>query len=166
METNEAKLKLLEEQLKKLTSENKELREMCLYLDRSHEDSEVKLTPPESTELLVHTRILAELNKRGGGIIPQYRGVTSQSTLKDDGRGGSKRSMRDPLHISGGVDPKVAVAEMKKRMDQLEREKLELIKVLSLETYDYTIKFLNETNFQTAYFKVLSLSKRSLSLGL
>lgn len=129
MDTHETKLKLMEEQLKRLTSENKELREMCLYLDRSQEDSEVKLTPPESTELLVHTHILSELNKKGGSIIPRYRGITSQSTLKDDIR--SRRSIKDN-HVSGGVDPKIAMAEMRKRMERLEGEKLELVKVRAI----------------------------------
>ena len=136
METHETKMKLLEEQLKRLSTENKELREMCLYLNRSQEDSNVQLTPPESTELLIHTHILAELNKRGGGIIPQYRGLTSENTLKDErnNRGSAKEQL-----VPRGVEPKVAMAEMKKRVDQLEREKLELVKVSTeYNNYSYT----------------------------
>ena len=66
VDTYEVKVQLLQEQVEKLTRDNKELREMCLYLDRSgNAGDETKLTPPETTELLLHTNLMSKINKRG-----------------------------------------------------------------------------------------------------
>ena len=127
MDTYEVKVQLLQEQVEKLARENKELREMCLYLDHSGSvGEESKLTPPEATSLLLHTSIISKLNKRGDGL-PQFTGATSHTTLKDS-------QGRQRKEAWSGMSTREALAEMKKRVERLEKEKLELIKVVSIST--------------------------------
>lgn len=118
-------MQLLLQQVEKLSRENKELKEMCLYLDRSgNMGGEAKLTPPETTAILLHSNIMSKLNKRGASSVPQFSGMTSHDTLKDDhGKPQKKEGW-------SGMPSLEALAEMKKRVDRLEKEKLELIKVL------------------------------------
>ena len=125
MDTYEVKVQLLQEQVEKLARENKELREMCLYLDHSQSaEEENKLTPPEATSLLLHTNIMSKLNKRGDGL-PQFTGPTSHTTLKDN------RAGRPRKEVWSGMSTREALDEIKKRVERLEKEKLELIKVAS-----------------------------------
>lgn len=124
MDTYEVKVQLLQEQVEKLSKENKELREMCLYLDRSENvKEEVKFTPPESSALLLHTSVMSKLNKRGA-ILPTFSGVTSNTTLKDERKRPTKEAW-------SGKPTREALEEMKKRVERLETEKLELIKVIT-----------------------------------
>ena len=126
VDTYESKIQLLQEQVEKLSRENKELKEMCLYLDHSGAaaGNEAKLTPPETTSLLLHTNIMSVLNKKGAGV-PRFSGLTSHTTLKDE-RG------RKAREAWSGMNSRDALAEMKKRVERLEQEKLELVKVRSL----------------------------------
>lgn len=132
MDTYEVKVQLLQEQVEKSARENKELREMCLYLDHSSAGEESKLTPPEATSLLLHTSIMSKLNKRGDGL-PQFTGATSHTTLKD-GRVGRPRK-----EAWSGMNTREALAEMKKRVERLEKEKLELIKVVYVNHFSRCI---------------------------
>lgn len=124
-DTYEVKVQLLQEQVEKLARDNKELREMCLYLDHSSagEDSN-KLTPPEATSLHLHTSIMSKLNRKGGEL-PQFTGPTSHTTLKD-----GRVTRRQRKEAWSGMNTREALAEMKKRVERLEKEKLELIKVV------------------------------------
>ena len=125
VETAEQKIRLLKEQVEKLTKENKELKEMCLYLNQIQGGSDSKLTPPEVTELLVHTKFLSKLNAHGG-VVPHYVGLTGRATLND-----SRPPKRGYVASRRVKDPEVveALSEMGKRVERLENEKLELIKV-------------------------------------
>ena len=133
--TYEVKVQLLREQVEKLSRENKELKEMCLYLDRSGNiGDEKKLTPPETTAILLHSSIMSKLNKRGASSVPQFSGMTSHNTLKDEqGRPQRKEEW-------SGMPSQEALAEMKKRVDRLEKEKLELIKVLKSNPNQWCIQ--------------------------
>lgn len=124
VETAEKKIRLLKERVEKLTKENKELKEMCLYLNQTQGGSDSKLTPPEFTELLVHTKFLSKLNAHSG-LVPQYTGLTGGATLNDS------RPKRGYVASGRVKDPEVveALTEMDKRVERLETEKLELIKV-------------------------------------
>ena len=118
---SESKEQVMKEQLERLIKENKELKEMCLFLDRSQDGSaENSLTPPETVELMVHAQIVGEMNKHQGRI-PRYMGLTKGSTLKD------RQAIRKGVEL--GIGREVALEEMKKRLDRLEAERLELIKV-------------------------------------
>ena len=129
MDTYEIKVQLLQEQVEKLARDNKELREMCLYLDHSSAGEESnKLTPPEATSLHLHTNIMSKLNRREG--LPQFTGATSHTTLKDGRVAGRQRK-----EAWSGMSTREALAEMKKRVERLEKEKLELIKVVNLPNY-------------------------------
>ena len=129
MDTYEVKVQLLQEQLEKLACENKELRETCLYLDHSGGTvkEETELTPPDATSVFVHASIMSKLNKRGDGL-PQFTGATSHTTLKDS-RATAGRQRKEAW---SGTSTRQALTEMKKRVERLEREKLELIKVHKL----------------------------------
>ena len=120
---SESKDQATKEQLVKLIKENKELKEMCIYLDQSQNENEAdnSLTPPEVMEMTVDTRILSETNKFSGEI-PRYTGLTRRSTLKD--------SLAIRKGVISGINKEIALEEMKKRLDVLEAERLELIKVL------------------------------------
>jgi hypothetical protein len=126
MDTYEVKVQLLQEQVEKLAHDNKELREMCLYLDHSGagDQESNKLTPPEATSLHLHTNIMSKLNRRGEGL-PQFTGATSHTTLKDGRVAGRQRK-----EAWSGMNTREALVELKKRVDRLEKEKLELIKVV------------------------------------
>ena len=127
IETYEVKVQLLQEQVDKLSGENKELREMCLYLDRSGAKAdESKLTPPDNAALLLHSSMIAKLNKKATSSVPQFSGLTSHTTLKDEQGRRRKEAWL-------GMSTREVLAEMKKRVETLEKEKLELIKVLQLE---------------------------------
>ena len=118
-------MQLLREQVEILSRENKELKEMCLYLDRSGSaGDEAKLTPPETTTILLHSSIMSKLSKRGASSAPLFSGMTSHNTLKDEH--GMPQRKRE---VWSGMPSQEALAEMKKRVDRLEKEKLELIKV-------------------------------------
>ncbi len=123
LKSSEIKDRMTREQLEKLAKENKELKEMCLFLDQSREagsGGNSSLTPPEAMELMLHARVVGEINKKQG-VIPQYSGLTKSSTLKD--------SQAIRKGVMDGINKEKAVEEMKKRMDRLEAERLELIKV-------------------------------------
>ena len=122
-DTYEVKVQLLHEQVEKLSRENKELKEMCLYLDRSGSsaDNDSKLTSPEAATLHLHSNIMSKLGKREASL-PQFSGTTSRTTLKD-------RSKKQVKEAWSGMQIREALDEMKKRIERLEKEKLELVKV-------------------------------------
>ena len=107
MESASKKIKYLESRVEELNKENKELKDMCLYLDQSG-TGESTLTPPEITELLAQTKFLSKLNLQGK--VPHLSGPQQTS-------------------VSGQADLTEAVTELGRRVERLEREKLELVKV-------------------------------------
>lgn len=118
---SESKSQVMREELQKLAKENKELKEMCLFLDQSRDGSgESGLTPPEAMESVLHGRIAGEMN-RSQGKIPRYTGLTEKTILKD--------SQAIKMGVRSELNKEMALAEMKKRLDRLETERLELIKV-------------------------------------
>ena len=124
IDTYEVKVQLLQEQVEKLSRDNKELREMCLYLDHSETaGDETKLTPPESAALLLHTNLMSKLSKRGTSV-PRFSGLTSHTTLRDE-------LARKARETWSGMNTRDALVEMKKRVERLEQEKLELVKVIT-----------------------------------
>ena len=152
IDTYDIKVKLLQEQVEKLARENKELREMCLYLDHSSSGDDSKLTPPEATSLLLHTNIMSKLNKRGEGL-PQFTGTTSHTTLKDGWLAGRARK-----EAWSGMNTHEALAEMKKRVERLEKEKLELIKVVDLDTNHFS----QYTLYLILFISTVSISSTSV----
>ena len=90
VENFERKLRVLQEKMDGLVQENRELREMCFYLDKSREvsesrgkssrgklqDSNAKCRAP------VHSMCAVEMNKDEGPTL-QYTGITSENTLRD-----------------------------------------------------------------------------------
>ena len=148
----ERKLRVLQEKLDQLVHENAELREMCLYLDKSREGSggggeggksghsKLQGSASSKSRAPVHSMCAAEMNK-DEGPTPQYAGITSQNTLHD-----KRRKKFNLLGIKGMtcrhtycklprpyqciiIDPQKAAAELQKRVEKLESEKLELVKV-------------------------------------
>ena len=118
---SESKDRVTREELDRLARENKELKEMCLFLDKSRDGSEESgLTPPESVELMLHGRVVREMN-RTQGSIPQYTGLTKATTLKD--------SQAIKKGMLTEANKEMALTEMKKRLERVEKERLELIKV-------------------------------------
>lgn len=126
MASSESKDLATRGELDKLVKENRELKEVCLYLDQSRDGSEENsLTPPEAMEL-IHGRIVEKMNKMQRDKIPRYTGLTSRSTLQDS------HAIRKGKVSE--VNREMALAEMKKRLDRVETERLELIKVLRVTT--------------------------------
>ena len=118
---SESKDRVTREELSRLARENKELKEMCLFLDKSRDDVEESgLTPPEAIELMLHGRIAGHMN-RSQGRIPHYSGLTKATTLKDT------QAIRKGILTEASKE--MALSEMKKRLDRVEKERLELIKV-------------------------------------
>ena len=120
--SSESKDRVTREELERLARENKELKEMCLFLDRSSAEDN-SLTPPESVELMLHGRVVREMNRKQGSI-PQYAGLTKGTTLKDT------QAIRKGMVTEANKE--MALTEMKRRLDILEAERVELIKVGSL----------------------------------
>lgn len=118
----ESRNRVTKEELDRLTKENKDLKEMCLFLGQSGGGSEgtSSLTPPEAMELLLHGRVAGEMN-RVLGQIPHYKGKTEHTTLKDS------EAIR--FGVISERNKELALREMKKRLERLETERLELIKV-------------------------------------
>ncbi len=119
--SSESKDRVTRDELNRLARENKELKDMCLFLDKSNGGGEESgLTPPESMELMLHGRVVREMNRMPGSI-PQYTGLTKGTTLKDT------QAIRRGMETE--VNKEMALSEMKKRLDRVEKERLELIKV-------------------------------------
>lgn len=121
--TSESRSRVTKEELNRLAKENKDLKEMCLFLDQSRDGSEgasSSLTPPEAMELLLHGRVAREMN-RVLGQIPRYTGKTEHTTLQDS------EAIR--VGVTSERNKELALTEMKKRLERLETERLELIKV-------------------------------------
>ena len=92
----ERKLRVLQEKLDGLVQENRELQEMCFYLDKSRgrtADSSVDEAAGEkrkigggmtlsTTRAPVHSMCAEEMNKDDGPTL-QYTGITSDTTLHD-----------------------------------------------------------------------------------
>ena len=91
----ERKLLLLQERLDGLARENGELREMCLYLDKSRDASisvggssgGESIKPregdrPSSFKAPVHSMCAEEMNRDPGPTL-RYAGITSDNTLRD-----------------------------------------------------------------------------------
>lgn len=120
--SSESKTRVTKEELDKLAKENKELKEMCLFLGQSRDGAEeTNFTPPEAMELMLHGKIVGEVNKIQMPI-PRYTGLTKRTTLKDSQA--IRRGMLTELN------KEMALTEMKKRLERVETERLELIKVL------------------------------------
>lgn len=156
MDTYEVKVQLLQEQVEKLARENKELREMCLYLDHSSAGEESKLTPPEATSLLLHTNIMSKLNRKGEGL-PQFTGATSHTTLKDGQVAGRQRK-----EAWSGMNTREALAEMKKRLDRLEKEKLELIEVVQITSMSVLLYSMFNIKVTLNYFCIVPVGGTSV----
>ena len=108
------------EKLQRLSKENKELKEMCLFLDQSRDGETNSLTPPETVEIMLHGKMAEEMN-RAQGKVPRYTGRTKHTTLKDS------EAIR--VGVVSERNKEMALSEMKKRLDRLETERLELMKV-------------------------------------
>ena len=107
------KLRVLEERLQRLTQENSELQETCLYLDKFREETEEapaysgrhgrgKLKAagegdPSGARPLVHSICAKEMNADESALV-QYDGLTSKSTLKD-----KRRNKFSLLGVEGAV---------------------------------------------------------------
>ena len=93
----ERKLRVLQERMNGLVAENKELQEICFYLDKTREKSSAdsSRTTAEtmsgrtcrakqgSSRAPVHSMCAEEMNKDSGGPPLQYAGITSDNTLRD-----------------------------------------------------------------------------------
>lgn len=121
MASSQSKDHVMQEELQRLSRENKELKEMCIFLDKSRDGSEESsLTPPESVELMLHGRVVQEMNQTQGSI-PRYTGLTKGTTLND------MQAIRRGMMTEANKE--MALTEMKKRLERVEKERLELIKV-------------------------------------
>ena len=110
----ERKLRVLQEKLDQLVHENAELREMCLYLDKSREGSggggeggksghsKLQGSTGSKSRAPVHSMCAAEMNK-DEGPTPQYAGSTSHNTLHD-----KRRKKFNLLGIKGMTDTLIA----------------------------------------------------------
>ncbi len=116
-ETADKKLKYLETRVEDLRMENKELKDVCLYLDQT-QAGDSKLTPPELSELLAQTKFLSKLNLQG--LVPHLS--DSVGALK------SSTATTGPS-LPPDTELGQAIAELGKRVKRLETEKLELVKV-------------------------------------
>lgn len=132
VETATTKIKYLEVRVEDLRKENKELKDVCLYLDQS-QTGESKLTPPELSELLAQTNFLSKLNLKSR--VPHF--ADSLATLQ-----AGQNTMVEQL--TGKSNMTEALIELGRRVESLEKEKLELIKVephsifYVIELYLYT----------------------------
>ena len=120
-----------------------ELQYLMRSLLQKTRGGEATLSSPPSQKASVHSWCVPEVNRRcSTRPIPVYTGLTSQSTLKDSGR--QKRGLQGTClfacyynvmyNIIAYVlqivmDPEVTVADLEKRLERLETEKLELVKV-------------------------------------
>lgn len=121
--SSESRNRVTKDELEKLAKENKELKEMCLFLDHSGDGSQQSsLTPPDVMELMLHGKVAGEMN-RVQGHVPRYTGRTEHTTLRD--------SEAIKLGVRSERNKEMALVEMKKRLERLETEKLELIKSVS-----------------------------------
>ncbi len=120
VDTADKKMKFLESRVEDLRKENKELKDVCLYLDQAQE-GDSKLTPPELSELLAHTKFLSKLNLHDQ--IPRL--ADSVAALKS----GAVLSVSSPPNPPDTDASREAVTELGRRVTRLEAEKLELVKV-------------------------------------
>ena len=121
--SSESERRVTKGELERLAKENKELKEMCLYLDQSRSGGEDNsLTPPEAMGLMLQGKVLEE-RSRLQGQVPRYSGLTKRSILQDS------RAIR--MGQLSERNKEMTLMEMKNRLDRVETERLELIKVLS-----------------------------------
>lgn len=114
------------EQLEKLVKDNRELKEMCIFLDQSQGGSQDKsLTPPEVVSTMFHAGVVGKVNQQQGKV-PQYPGLTKRTTLKD--------SHAIERGVFSEYSKEVALEQMRTRLKRLEAEKMELIKVDMFES--------------------------------
>ena len=111
VETFARKLRVLEERLQRLTQENSELQETCLYLDKFREETEEAYSgrhsrgklkaasegDPTGARPLVHSICTKEMNADESALV-QYDGLTSKNTLKD-----KRRNKFSLLDVEGAV---------------------------------------------------------------
>jgi hypothetical protein len=126
----ESKIKILTENLHKLSQENAELNDLCLFLNQLLGNSEhtesiqppVKLSTSQVEDYPSNAACTVELNKVLDDI-PLYdtrdEGVNPKISVE--------RTNND--HPSSLNEPKNYVNQLEKRLERLEKEKLELIKV-------------------------------------
>jgi len=121
VESADKKIKFLESRVDELRKENKELKDVCLYLDNS-ERADAKLTPPEVSELLAQAKFISKLNLQGRLRIPgeKYHGPGGSDHKSSTAAEPSKETMEEMT---------LAVTELGKRVKKLEQEKQELVKV-------------------------------------
>lgn len=118
--SSESERRVTKRELERLAMENKELKEMCLFLDQSRSGSEDNsLTPPEEGKVL-------EERTRLQGQVPRYSGLTKRSVLQD--------SQAIRMGVLSERNKEMTLIEMKNWLDRVETERLELIKVLSSGT--------------------------------
>lgn len=121
--SSESERRVTKGELERLAKENKELKEMCLFLDQSRSGSEDNsLTPPDAMGLMLQGKVLGERN-RLQGQVPRYSGLTKRSILQD--------SQAIRMGVLSERNKEMTLMEMKHRLDRVETERLELIKVLS-----------------------------------
>ncbi|CAI7998310.1 Coiled-coil domain-containing protein 85C-A [Geodia barretti] len=135
----ERKLRVLQERMDGLVRENGELQEMCFYLDKTRQKSSAEGVDARTTagttavgrtggtkqqgslRVPMHSMCAEEMNKDSGPPL-QYAGITSDNTLRDK-KGKNKFNLLDTK------DPQATVTMLQKRLEKLESEKLELVKV-------------------------------------
>lgn len=120
---------MTQEQLARLTRENRELKEMCIFLEQSREGGagggagggeDNSLTPPEMLDTMLRGRVMGEVNRRQGSI-PHYVGQTRRTRLKD--------TQAIKRGVASEASKELALDEMRARLDRVEVERVELIKV-------------------------------------
>ncbi len=110
-------------QVERLVRENRELQDMCVALDRGAAGGgtarlDKGLTPPDVAAAVVYADVVS-----GVGVVPPHYSVgpARGSTLKD-----SEAIERGAL---AEYSKETALVKMKKRLEKVEAEKVELMKV-------------------------------------
>ena len=120
----------MKEQVERLVKENSELKNMCIVLDKKQEGvlplelPESTLTPPETAAAVVYANIMGEVGNSSSEHQPS---IPSQFSS------GQVPGRNDRLAIERGAYSELskerALVKMKERLETVEGEKVELIKV-------------------------------------
>ena len=137
---------LLQEKLQKLSQENAELRDLCLFLNQmagSDSIQQPKLIPPQVDQYSVHAACVMDLSKSQAlDDVPRYTGFIGKESIVDkivqnpnNGSGHQATTCTSVGDISttsksNGTAINDYVSKLEKRLEKIEMEKLELVKVL------------------------------------